>query len=72
MNNLKLTIETSRMASADIYSQPARQQIRQTIRQWYQNWRTRRALQELDSTQLKDIGISRSEAAEEVAKPFWR
>ncbi|WGF89977.1 DUF1127 domain-containing protein [Marinivivus vitaminiproducens] len=35
-------------------------------------YRQRRTLAELDEHMLKDIGISRSEADQEAAKPFWR
>lgn len=41
------------------------------IKQWQQNYRTRKALVELSDEQLKDIGISRGRACEEVRKPFW-
>jgi uncharacterized protein YjiS (DUF1127 family) len=32
----------------------------------------RRALAELDGHRLRDIGVSRTQAAAEAAKPFWR
>lgn len=32
---------------------------------------TRRGLMELTDDQLKDIGISRSEARREASRPFW-
>jgi uncharacterized protein YjiS (DUF1127 family) len=35
-------------------------------------WRERRALEELDDRALRDMGISRSQAQVEAAKPFWR
>lgn len=34
--------------------------------------RTRSALLELSDSQLKDIGLSRSEAYREAVRPFWR
>jgi uncharacterized protein YjiS (DUF1127 family) len=34
--------------------------------------RQRRALASLDDHMLKDIGITRSEACQEYATPFWR
>ncbi|HEV7458446.1 MAG TPA: DUF1127 domain-containing protein [Roseococcus sp.] len=37
-----------------------------------QRRRSRRLLAQLDARQLHDIGISRSEAAAEAQKPFWR
>jgi uncharacterized protein YjiS (DUF1127 family) len=35
-------------------------------------WRERRALEELDDRALRDMGIGRSQALVEAAKPFWR
>jgi len=43
-----------------------------TLGRWYTNWRTRRQLAELPAHLLKDVGISRSDAQCEVAKPFWK
>lgn len=41
-----------------------------------QTWRSRRAwrldLQRLDDHMLRDIGLERSDAELEIAKPFWR
>jgi uncharacterized protein YjiS (DUF1127 family) len=34
--------------------------------------RQRRALAELDDHLLKDIGLTRDDAREQAAKPFWR
>ena len=39
---------------------------------WCARSRQRRALADLDDRLLKDIGVSRSAAAREAAKPFWR
>lgn len=33
---------------------------------------TRKALLELSAEQLRDVGLSREQAREEVLKPFWR
>lgn len=35
-------------------------------------WRSRQVLLGLDDRQLDDIGITRAEALQEAAKPFWR
>jgi len=35
-------------------------------------WRERRILETLSDRELRDIGVSRSEALAEAAKPFWR
>ena len=39
---------------------------------WIDISRQRRVLAELDDHLLRDIGITRYDAAHEVAKPFWR
>jgi len=39
---------------------------------WYQRWRQRRRLAELEDCLLQDIGRTRKEALDEAAKPFWR
>ena len=42
------------------------------IRNWIERTRQRRALASLDGAMLRDIGITRVEAARECEKPFWR
>ncbi len=44
----------------------------QVIGVWIERRRQRRALAHLDDRFLRDVGISRSEAVREIAKPFWR
>lgn len=39
---------------------------------WLQRARQRRQLAGLDDRQLGDIGVSRTEARCEAAKPFWQ
>jgi uncharacterized protein YjiS (DUF1127 family) len=39
---------------------------------WLLRWDRRRELGPLDDEQLKDVGISRADAAREARKPFWR
>jgi uncharacterized protein YjiS (DUF1127 family) len=39
---------------------------------WIERARQRRALAGLDDQMLRDIGITRVEAAREAKKPFWR
>ena len=41
------------------------------VAMWMERSRQRRALADLDDHLLKDIGITRSEAAREAAQPFW-
>ena len=45
--------------------------ILQTLRTWRRRARTRRALSQLSTAALQDIGIDRDSAAAEAAKPFW-
>jgi uncharacterized protein YjiS (DUF1127 family) len=41
------------------------------IKMWFQRSRQRRALAELDDRMLCDIGVTRSQAQREAAKPIW-
>jgi uncharacterized protein YjiS (DUF1127 family) len=45
---------------------------RALIGAWIERSRQRRALADLDDRLLDDVGITRSAAAREIAKPFWR
>ena len=42
------------------------------IKRWIERTRQRHALAGLDDAMLRDIGITRVEAARECDKPFWR
>ncbi len=42
------------------------------IATWIERGRQRHALAQLDERLLDDVGISRTAAAHEIAKPFWR
>jgi uncharacterized protein YjiS (DUF1127 family) len=42
------------------------------IGRWIERTRQRQALAELDDHMLRDIGVTRVEAARECRKPFWR
>lgn len=44
----------------------------QVLQHWRRNIRTRQHLALLDDRQLADVGISHSERAAELNKPFWR
>lgn len=41
------------------------------LKQWQQNYHTRKALIELSDDQLKDIGLNREQTHKEASKPFW-
>ena len=43
-----------------------------TIDAWCTRARTRHALKQLSPSTLNDIGVNRTEARHEAAKPFWR
>lgn len=47
-------------------------QVIRVVDRWIERSRQRRALADLNDHLLKDIGITRSEAACEIQKPFWR
>jgi uncharacterized protein YjiS (DUF1127 family) len=44
----------------------------QIIAYWLELARQRRHLARLDDRMLKDIGLSRADVEQEIAKPFWR
>lgn len=46
--------------------------VGETLRVWRQRIEGRRRLRELDEALLKDMGISRTDALREAAKPFWK
>jgi uncharacterized protein YjiS (DUF1127 family) len=46
--------------------------IRSTITEWMRRVQQRRELIMLTDRDLRDIGITRSDAAAEASKPFWR
>jgi uncharacterized protein YjiS (DUF1127 family) len=50
---------------------PRRQSALERLREGWQRRRTRAYLTQLDERMLKDIGVTRVEAAREAAKPFW-
>ncbi len=43
-----------------------------TLNRWLERNSQRRQLAELDERMLKDIGLNRSDAWQEIHKPFWR
>jgi uncharacterized protein YjiS (DUF1127 family) len=48
------------------------QALRAVLEQWRRRWQERAELARLSDRELRDFLISRSEAMEEAAKPFWR
>ena len=47
-------------------------QLSERVKVWYQRAHQRRQLAQLDARALRDVGISREQAAAEAAKPFWQ
>jgi uncharacterized protein YjiS (DUF1127 family) len=47
-------------------------QVRKSYALWRARHKQRAALSQLSAYQLKDIGLSRSDALNEVSKPFWK
>ena len=45
---------------------------KQRLQQFIRRLGTRRALLNLDDSQLRDIGLSREQAKQEALLPFWR
>lgn len=69
---LEATLDTTlRRGSLEATWGEVMMRILERCEAWEQRWSQRRALAELDDRALADIGVSRSEAAAEVAKPFW-
>ena len=48
------------------------QQLLRLLQRWQRTYRPRQQLAQLDDRQLADVGISHSERAAELDKPFWR
>ena len=43
-----------------------------TLARWRNRMRYRRELARMSERELSDIGVSRSQIADEINKPFWR
>ena len=56
---------------ADQFNAGEWRHIGRTISSWLARSRQRKALAELDDRLLRDIGITRTEARKEAARPFW-
>ena len=68
-----LAVDTSRSAP-DVIARLARLPltILETLLVWQERGQQRRHLAALDDHLLRDMGISRADAAREAATPFWR
>jgi uncharacterized protein YjiS (DUF1127 family) len=47
-------------------------QLSETLHIWRQRYQSRRELAQWTDRDLHDIGLTRSDVAHEVEKPFWR
>lgn len=75
MRNATACISDNNLAHCPSAALTFSQRLSQALvlaRHWQINQRTRRQLAQLDSHQLKDIGISHGDALEEASKPFWK
>jgi uncharacterized protein YjiS (DUF1127 family) len=46
--------------------------VSETLHRWRQRYRTRQELSRWTERDLHDVGLSWSDRAHEVEKPFWR
>ena len=46
-------------------------ELDRVIGEWWQHLRSRRELESLDDSVLRDIGLSPGEARFEASRPFW-
>ncbi|MEO9819332.1 MAG: DUF1127 domain-containing protein [Paracoccaceae bacterium] len=53
-------------------SNPFKHRIKPLIIQWFRNYRTRKALSDMEPHRLRDIGIDPTQAKAERDTPFWR
>ena len=65
--------EQTETVSGDLRSDIAAklQRIVASVSLWSTQRRQLRALIELDEQQLRDVGLTRDQAIDEVSKPFW-
>lgn len=66
-----LRTSTSRGAVPSLHDEPVRQHLKAAAKLWLRRSRTRRALATLNDQQLRDIGLTRDDVSQEVARPFW-
>jgi uncharacterized protein YjiS (DUF1127 family) len=59
------------MLTATHCATPARRSVLSGLKSLFAVWQQRQALRSLDARALRDIGVSRTEADAEAARPFW-
>jgi len=70
--NLHITAPHIHTPNVVKFLQQALERITTTIVAWSRNYQTRQDLANMDERLLEDIGLTRSDARQEVQKPFWR
>lgn len=68
----KTSLHSTSTVKTSTFFQEQLATVKSRLRHWNMNRRTRQQLAQLNSYQLKDIGISISEAQEEASKAFWK
>jgi uncharacterized protein YjiS (DUF1127 family) len=68
---MKTLVMTTRVAP--VAARPTRQLagLPKLVRDWIEISKQRRALAEMSDHQLQDIGLTRFQAEDEAARPFW-
>lgn len=59
-------------AARFVAKRPVLTELRRVIATWSTRRRSRLALSQLSPSQLRDIGLERTVAADEAARPFWQ
>jgi uncharacterized protein YjiS (DUF1127 family) len=70
--DMKTDIDDASAEGASPVENRSRRPALRRLSVWYERWRRRRHLTELDDHILRDIGIPPGMVERERAKPFWR
>lgn len=68
MKSIMMTARVAPFAARDFRSLAG---LRTRVSRWVEISKQRRALAGMSDRQLKDIGLTRFEAEQEAARPFW-
>lgn len=65
-------MRTETLHPATLSAPTGSRRLIELIDRWFERASGRRQLAEMSEAQLKDIGITRCDAARELEKPFWQ